>query len=100
MGADETRLDLSIGTDGALVLDGEIDSFTAPVLEARLAEDPQVEVVDVANVTFIDSSGLRVLVQVHQERLAAGEALVLRSPSAAVQRLLEISGLSTHLDVV
>ena len=100
MGADESRLDLSIGPDGALVLDGEIDSFTAPVLAARLAGDPRVDVVDVANVTFIDSSGLRVLVQVHQDRLAAGAALVLRSPSASVQRLLEISGLSTHLDVV
>src|SRR3712207_1854441 len=100
MGPDETRLELSVGPDGALVLDGEIDTFTAPSLEARLAADSTIDVVDLAGVNFIDSSGLRVLVQVHQSRLATGDGLTLRSPSASVQRLLEISGLSTHLDVV
>jgi anti-sigma B factor antagonist len=100
MGPDDTRLELSVGPDGALILDGEIDSYTAPSLEARLAADPDVAVVDLAGISFIDSSGLRVLVQVHQDRLAADQSLTLRSPSASVQRLLEISGLSTHLDVV
>ena len=100
MGADETRLELTVGPDGALLLDGEIDTYTAPGLAARLAADPDVDVVDLAGVSFIDSSGLRVLVQIHQTRAAAGDTLTLRSPSASVQRLLEISGLATHLDVV
>ena len=58
-----------------------------------------MDVVDLAGVSFIDSSGLRVLVQDHQTRTEAGESLRLRAPSAAVQRLLEISGLSGYLDV-
>lgn len=99
MAADETRLELSVDTDGALVLEGEIDSYTAPSLAARLGADPQLDVVDLAGVTFIDSSGLRVLVQIHDDRSAAGDTLTLRSPSTSVQRLLEISGLSAHLDV-
>ena len=99
MPTEDPRLDLSIDTDGALVLQGEIDSYTAPDLADRLSADPPVEVVDVAGVTFIDSSGLRTIVEAHQARAAAGTRLVLRSPSAAVQRLLEISGLAGHLDV-
>jgi anti-sigma B factor antagonist len=99
MPTDEPRLDFSQDVDGALVLVGEIDSYTAPDLSARLAVDPPVEVVDVGGVTFIDSSGLRVIVEAHQSRVTAGSRLVLRAPSAAVQRLLEISGLSGHLDV-
>ena len=99
MPTEEPRLDLADVVDGALVLTGEIDSYTAPELAERLAGDPPIEVVDVAGVTFIDSSGLRVIVEAHQRRLAAGSRLVLRSPSAAVQRLLEISGLAGHLDV-
>jgi anti-sigma B factor antagonist len=99
MPTEDPRLDLSIDTDGALVLQGEIDSYTAPDLADRLGADPPVEVVDVAGVTFIDSSGLRAIVEAHQARTSAGSRLVLRSPSAAVQRLLEISGLAGHLDV-
>lgn len=100
MPTEDARLDLSVDTDGALVLQGEIDSYTAPDLAERLATEPPVEIVDVAGVTFIDSSGLRAIVEAHQARNAAGSRLVLRSPSAAVQRLLEISGLAGHLDVV
>ena len=93
------RLDVSFDFDGALVLVGEIDTYTAPQLSERLAGEPPVEVLDLAGVSFIDSSGLRVLVEGHQTRLERGSRLVLRSPSAAVQRLLEISGLVGHLDV-
>lgn len=99
MSAEETRLDIARDADGALILAGEIDSYTAPDLAERLAADPPVEVLDVAGVTFIDSSGLRVLVEVHQARAARGSRLVLRAPSAPVQRLLEISGLAGHLDI-
>jgi anti-sigma B factor antagonist len=100
MPTEDPRLELSIDTEGTLVLQGEIDSYTAPDLAEQLAADPPVEVIDVAGVTFIDSSGLRAIVEAHQARAAAGSRLVLRAPSAAVQRLLEISGLAGHLDVV
>ena len=99
MSIDEPRLELNVGPDGALVLAGEIDSYTAADLSARLVDDPPIDVLDLAGVTFIDSSGLRVLVEAHQARTARGSRLVLRSPSASVQRLLEISGLAGHLDV-
>ena len=89
----------SLDLDGALVLVGEIDSYTAPVLGERLANGSPVEVIDLAGVSFIDSSGLRVLVEAHQAHVDKGARLVLRAPSAAVQRLLEISGLVGHLDV-
>jgi anti-sigma B factor antagonist len=99
MPTEEPRLDFADDVDGALLLTGEIDSYTAPELSERLAGEPPVEVLDLAGVTFIDSSGLRVIVEAHQRRTAAGSRLVLRAPSAAVQRLLEISGLAGHLDV-
>ena len=83
----------------SLVLSGEIDSYTATELAERLAGDPPVDVLDLAAVTFIDSSGLRVLVEAHQAPHRAGHAARAASPSAPVQRLLEISGLAGHLDV-
>ena len=68
MSTEDARLDLTLDVDGALVLSGEIDSYTAPDLADRLAGDPPVEVVDLSAVTFIDSSGLRTLVEAHRSR--------------------------------
>jgi anti-sigma B factor antagonist len=98
MPTEDTRLELSVDVDGALVLSGEIDSYTATELAQRLGDEP-IDVLDLAAVTFIDSSGLRVLVEAHQVRMERGTRLALRAPSAPVQRLLEISGLAGHLDV-
>jgi anti-sigma B factor antagonist len=99
MSAEATRLDLIDDVDGTLVAAGEIDSYTAPALAERLSAEPKILVLDLAGVSFIDSSGLRILIEAHQSRMDADSSLTLRSPSAAVQRLLEISGLSPHLDV-
>lgn len=91
--------------DGAartLVLAGEIDAHTAPDLAARLDElvDGAGDVtVDMAAVDFIDSSGLRVLIDAHNRTLEGERRLVLRAPSAAVSRLVEIAGLAGHFNV-
>jgi anti-anti-sigma factor len=100
MSTDDTRLDQTIDADGVLVLSGEIDSYTAPDLAVRLASEPAVEVVDLSAVTFIDSSGLRTLIEADRSRQDdGGSRIMLRAPSASVQRLLEISGLAGHFDV-
>jgi anti-sigma B factor antagonist len=93
------RLDISTDPEG-LALAGELDAHTAPLLAEQLAELPPGDgkvVLDIAKVEFMDSSGLRVIIDVHQRATDAGRTLVLRNPSSAVQRLLEISGLSDHL---
>ena len=91
-------LEMAVDGDGALVLTGEIDTHSAAILAERLQGEREIVVLDLAGVSFIDSSGLRVLVEAHQVREPVG-GMQLRSPSAAVQRLLEISGLAGHLDV-
>ncbi len=88
-----------LATTLTLVLAGEIDSYTAPELADLLAKHQDVDAVDLRDVTFIDSSGLRVIVEAHQRRAEEERVLVLRSPSQAVQRLLEISGVAGHLTV-
>ena len=68
---------------------GEIDLTTAPELSAALDEaaaQSQPVIVDLCDVPFCDSSGLRVLLQ-HCERIA-----VSCLPEGAVRRTLELSG--------
>jgi anti-sigma B factor antagonist len=95
------RLEI-VDTPSGLDLRGEIDAHTAPELAAHLDPLPGDHgdvVLGVNGIEFIDSSGLRVLIDAHQRAGAAGRRLVIAKPSAAVRRLFEISGLLDHLVV-
>lgn len=92
-------LDITV-TDEGLSLVGEIDAHTAPALaEAIRASDRDHLVIDMAGVEFLDSSGLRVLIEAHQSARADDGTVQLANPSAAVSRLLEISGIEDYLNV-
>lgn len=86
--------------DELVIVSGEVDAHTAPTLEAHLAAEPVDRPIrlDLSAVTFMDSSGLRVLIDAHH-RAADGHGVVLVRPSRPVVRLLEISGLTEHLSV-
>ena len=79
---------------------GDVDITTSEVLAAAIAETLRRRtggplVLDLAGVTFLDSSGLTVLIGVVQR----GERLVLRDPSDVVRRVVEASGLAGVMPV-
>ena len=84
--------------DGGAALAGEIDAHTSARLTETFAGDDDL-VLDLSAIEFVDSSGLRVLIELHQAREAAGSAFVIRAPSSPVRRLLEISGVGDHLAI-
>jgi anti-sigma B factor antagonist len=91
------QLDISATAHG-WELNGEIDAHTAPTLAAAMAELPGgVVTLDVAGVSFMDSSGLRVLMDVTRRARDGGGDLVVAHPTAAIARLVEISGLGEQL---
>ena len=89
--------------DAAVVqVTGELDAFTAPDLATLCNEMCQLgvrdAVLDLRGTTFLDSSGLRVLVGAHDLFTRNGGELHLENPDANVQRLLEITGLNAYFD--
>jgi anti-sigma B factor antagonist len=96
--------DMTIDDTGpaSLRLSGEIDAHSAASLAHRLAEASAAKVLqlDLAEVGFIDSSGLRVLLAVHRDREGRGCRLELVDPSPVVRRLLELTALDRHLHLV
>ena len=96
------RLTVSSLDASTLALAGEIDAHTAPELSARYTELPDGDgdfAIDMSKVDFMDSSGLRVIIELHQRAEAASRRLVIQHPSQAVARLIEVSGLVGHLHV-
>ncbi len=87
----------------SLALHGDLDIATAPLFEERvrdlLDDGAMFVVVDVSDVNFVDSSGLRSLI--HVDQLAAEHDAVIRlvGLTAAMRRLLELSGLIDRLRV-
>jgi len=78
--------------DGELRLVGDLDMHTAPTLRRRFENDGDVIALDMQDVTFIDSTGLSVLIAANRTRTTG--PLTLRSPGTAVIRVLEIVGMA------
>lgn len=77
---------------------GELDMATATELRERLlglADDGATQVtVDLSELSFIDSTGLSVLITGLKRFRQQGGDLALRSPTPATRRVLEITGLT------
>jgi anti-anti-sigma factor len=98
MTADDAPLRVEHAADG-IAFSGEIDAHAARLVRSTLLPlaDSGALRVDLSGVTFIDSSGLRVVLEVHQALERAGRHLVLVAPSRPVARLIQVAGLSSHL---
>ncbi|HVD70043.1 MAG TPA: STAS domain-containing protein [Actinomycetota bacterium] len=66
------------------------DRFTAAMSQLGSTGDI---VCDLTDVTFMDSSGIRLFVQMQRSR-DAGSAVVLRNPAPNVERVFALTGLS------
>lgn len=95
---------VAVDGDAVVTVQGAVDLATVPVLGEAIdaqSESARVVVVDLSLVTFLDSSGLRVLAQHHRQLAGDGDDARLRLvvTSDPVGRLLEVSGLRTFFDV-
>ena len=102
------RLECEIGgitADGPRTVKvlGEVDLATAPELEATvrgvLDDTPHGVDLDLRELTFIDSSGLRSLFALSKDASALGCSLALRNVPRHAQRVLELTGLDAWFDV-
>jgi anti-sigma B factor antagonist len=87
-----------------VVLVGELDIATTPAAEAELRaqenQGAQVIILDLRGLTFMDSTGLRLLVAADSRAREAGHRLAIVRGPDAVHRVLEITGLDAKLDLI
>lgn len=85
------------------MIEGEIDTFTAPILREELEmiaikEKMNIEL-DLSKVSFMDSTGLGVFVAFYKRVLKENANLKLVRLSNRLSRLFEITGLSELMDI-
>ena len=96
-------IDVEDGPDESVVsVNGELDLVTGPDLLAALDRVPAERqlVVDMSEVTFLDSTGLSALLIGNKRRVRRGaDPMVVRRPSWSVVKLFELTGLAGVLKV-
>ncbi|WP_121251660.1 STAS domain-containing protein [Solirubrobacter pauli] len=87
--------------DRTLFVHGELDIATAPELVdllARLRHHRHAVVLDLAEVTFMDSTGLTTLMDAHRAAEEDGWSFTVRRASPAVRRVFELANVTGVLD--
>ena len=90
------------GRQVVVALRGEVDMLTAPtfacVLDALFDAGRRDIVVDVAELDFMDASGLRAIGPMSNRLHDGGGVLTIRSPSPIVRRILDITGMGDLIE--
>jgi len=98
------RVEIRTEPDRVVVqLFGELDLVGAPLLASELerteTDRPPLLVLDVSELEFVDSAGLRVILAANARARERGAELVLTPTPPQLQRLLSIAGVEEHLRV-
>src|ERR1700731_1133079 len=93
-------VEVTSGASGLVVrLAGELDLATVPDLDPCLVALDADIVVDMAAVTFMDSTGLDGLIAAHTQAVRRGRSFVLRCPTEQVAKVLRATGVDQVLTV-
>ncbi len=102
-----TILDVETRPGDALVqvvLRGELDLSTVEKVEEELArvegDEIKVLVLDLSGLSFLDSTGLRLMVTAHQRAEKEGRRLVIVKGPETVHRVFTITKLDEKLEMV
>jgi len=89
------------GSRVVLAVRGEVDLITAPelgaVVDSMIDRGHRLMTLDLAECGFMDASGLRVIAAAMARLGSTGDMLMVRSPSALVVRILDITGMTASL---
>lgn len=92
------------GEAHVLRLIGELDlsgaDLFAQTLEAQLDGEGGIIALDLRDLTFMDSSGLRALVMADSRVKKEGRRLVAVRPSGSVERVMALTDVSERLELV
>lgn len=84
-----------------VALEGRLDTMTAPELEASIKDDlssVDAAVLDLKNLEYVSSAGLRVILSTHKA-LASKGGLTVKNPNETVSEVFEVTGFSDILNI-
>ncbi len=88
------------GTRLTISVSGRVDTVTAPEFEAGLKfGDATCVVIDLANVPYMSSAGLRLLLVAHKKMVGKGGELQIANLQSTVRDVFDVTGFSDILNL-
>ncbi|MBA4496006.1 STAS domain-containing protein [Paenactinomyces guangxiensis] len=88
--------------DITILVEGEIDVYTAPQLREKLlpyCQNGRTIVIDLSKVDYIDSTGIGVLIGAYKAQRATYGKLILTGMNARLLRIFKITGLHEIIEI-
>ena len=99
----ETEIRKAEPKHALVMLAGELDTSTVGQLYEELAtltrEGARHIAINLAELDFMDSTGLSAIIAAHKRAEALEEELILFSPSRDIRRLFEMTGIDSYLNI-
>ena len=97
-------MNINLNKDGStakIALEGRLDTNTAPELENTIGELDGIKEIDFdfADLVYISSAGLRVLLAAQKKMNAADGKMVIRNPNELITEVFEATGFDEILDI-
>ena len=89
------------GNELTVALEGRLDTLTSPELEAQLKpelDNTQKLIFDLAELEYISSAGLRVLLASRQ-KMEGKDGMIVKNVSEDIMEVFEITGFTDILDI-
>ncbi len=100
------KLDIKSENGAAIaVIKGEIDHHTAKSLRAELDKfvitmQPETLAIDLGNITFMDSSGIGLIIGRYKLLKECGGKLEIRRPQPYIRRVLKLAGIDRIVKII
>lgn len=83
---------------------GELDACSVPDVESRIAANLGVEptrvILDLSDLAFLDSTGIRMLLHVHNDRRQTGGVVIVPPAAGVARRAFELVGMASMVPTV
>lgn len=90
------------GSELNIALDGRLDTNTSPALEAEIKSslDPvETLIFDLAQLTYVSSAGLRVLLMAQKTMNAKKGNMIIRNCSEDIMDIFDVTGFTDILNI-
>lgn len=97
------EIEIKHGTETVICLSGQLDTLSSPDLEKEITNilegNAQNVVLDGGKLTYISSSGLRLLLILQKKMSQKGGTFVLRNIQDSIMEIFKITGFSSFLTI-